>query len=71
MKKKEAGNGPFLKDWRQPYPFINGYEDQDGDNDDNFLDGRRDEDVVVHELGREVDAVGAAPDRDPDDHHEE
>ena len=41
-------------------------ENEDRDNDDDLFDGGGHEDVVGHKLGREVDAVGAAADSDPD-----
>jgi hypothetical protein len=52
-------------------PFVDGDEDEDCDDNDDLFDGRRDEDVVGHELGREVDAVRTGSDGEPDDHHEE
>ncbi len=51
---------------RLTHPFVDGYENEDRDNDDNLFDGRRHEDVVGNKLGGEVDAVGAAADSDPD-----
>ena len=52
------------------YPLINRNENEDGGDDDDFFDDGRHEDVVGHELGREVDPVGAAADGEPDDGHE-
>jgi hypothetical protein len=52
-------------------PFVDGDEDEDCDDNDDLFDGRRDEDVVGNELGREVDAIRTGSDGEPDDHHEE
>ena len=51
------------------HPFIYWNENENCDDDDDLFDGRGHEDVVGHELGREVNPVGGTPDDEPDDHH--
>ncbi len=46
-------------------------KNENGDDDNHIFDGRSHEDVVGHELGREVDPVSAATNHQPNDGHEE